>query len=224
MGTTMMSDGGDFYERSLNEFEKQRNQKTKEEEHAMWLLDNGETKRYDYNLNNESFIIDLGGYKGAWADSMYKRYECSILIFEPVKSFYEDIAEKFRYNKNITVRHSALGNENRTDMISVAGDAASIFTGEKNEEINVIDIFEQFKFEGIKSVDLMKINIEGSEYEVLERMIESGMIDMVDNFQIQFHDFIPNCSQRRDFIINELSKTHKCDWSYTWVWENWSKI
>ena len=224
MGTTMMKDDGDFYERSLNEFEKQSNENMKKEEHARWLLDNGETKRYDYKLDADSFVIDLGGYKGEWADRIHKQYGCNVLIFEPVKSFYDNINSKFADNDSVNVVHAALGNEQRTDMISLEGDAASMFTGGNGEEIKVYDVYESFKINEIESVDLMKINIEGSEYEVLERMIETELTSIVENFQIQFHDFIPNCNQRRDYIREQLSKTHKCDWSYTYVWENWSKI
>lgn len=39
----------------------------------------------------------------------------------------------------------------------------------------------------IDDIGLMKINIEGGEYELLERMIELGIINKVKDIQIQFH-------------------------------------
>ena len=39
-------------------------------------------------------------------------------------------------------------------------------------------------------IDLLKINIEGGEYEVLENLIENDLIKNIDNIQIQFHDFV----------------------------------
>jgi hypothetical protein len=30
-------------------------------EHARWLKDNGEAKRYDYLLDNNSLVLDVGG-------------------------------------------------------------------------------------------------------------------------------------------------------------------
>ena len=44
----------------------------------------------------------------------------------------------------------------------------------------------------------------------------------INNIQVQFHSFIPDAKKKRDDIINLLSKTHKNDWSYYFVWENWS--
>lgn len=202
------------------------------EQHALWLADNGEAKRYEYKLDESSFVIDAGGYKGDWSAKIYDKYKCSILVFEPVQSFYQGIKNRFDGNENIDIVNAAIGGSRRDDYISLDGDAASvevmnaqsIFDGVGSEQIKVLDVFESFKINEIESVDLMKINIEGMEYELLERMIETGMIGMVNNFQIQFHDFVPNCQQRRNAIREQLKKTHKCDWCYEFVWENWSKI
>jgi hypothetical protein len=44
---------------------------------------------------------------------------------------------------------------------------------------------------------------------------------LVNQYQIQFHDFIDDAASMRDKIIDALSKTHKRSWCYTFVWENW---
>ena len=69
---------------------------------------------------------------------------------------------------------------------------------------------------------MIKINIEGGEYEVLEALLESGMISIFKNLQIQFHDFIiDNASERMENIQVQLAKTHKITYQYKFVWENW---
>jgi FkbM family methyltransferase len=194
------------------------------EEHARWIADNGEAKRYEYKLAESSFVIDLGGYKGEWTAEIHRRYGSNILIFEPVKSFFDGIEKRFEDNEMINAANVAIGNERRTEIIHLNQDATSMFVEGEVEEIKILDVYETFKINEIESVDLMKINIEGGEYELLERMIETNMLGIVDNYQIQFHDFIPNCTQRRNAIREELKKTHKCDWCYEFVWESWSKI
>ena len=50
-----------------------------------------EDLRYEYNLNKDSVVFDIGGFDGTWAHNIYSKYSCNILVFEPVKSFYTNI-------------------------------------------------------------------------------------------------------------------------------------
>ena len=61
----------------------------------------------------------------------------------------------------------------------------------------------------INKIDLMKINIEGGEYDLLFCLIEKDLISRINNLQIQFHSFVPNAKNNREKIINLLKKTHK---------------
>ena len=70
----------------------------------------------------------------------------------------------------------------------------------------------------------MKINIEGGEYPLLESISDAGMLNSVDNFQIQFHDFVDDAVARRAAVLESLSQTHECTWCYEFVWENWKRI
>jgi hypothetical protein len=89
--------------------------------------------------------------------------------------------------------------------------------------------FEDFVREyNVDHIDLMKINIEGGEYELLEHMIEKDLIGMVDQFIIQFHNKdlglnIYKAKERRDEIRKALSKTHKEVWCEPFIWEKWVK-
>jgi len=76
----------------------------------------------------------------------------------------------------------------------------------------------------VKHINLIKINIEGGEYELLEKMIISNLIKRFDNIQIQFHRFIANAFTKRRLIQKGLSKTHYLTYNYPFIWENWKKI
>jgi hypothetical protein len=56
----------------------------------------------------------------------------------------------------------------------------------------------------------------------MPHIIEEKLIERINNIQIQFHIFIADAKEKRDKIINSLEKTHKRDWCYWFVWENWS--
>jgi len=194
------------------------------EEYHRWVNDGMEnTARYDFpNLNKQSIVIDAGGFKGEWSQKIFNKYKCKIRIYEPVNSFAVGISSKFQGNDLVQVFPFGLAGETRKEMISTNGDAASIF-GNPTEEIELVDVFEELYQNGIKKVDLMKINIEGGEYELLNRLIETHLIKDIDVIQVQFHDFVPGCDVKRNAIIDELRKTHTCSWSYLYVWEEWKR-
>jgi hypothetical protein len=67
----------------------------------------------------------------------------------------------------------------------------------------------------------MKINIEGAEFPLLERMIECNLLRKVDCFLIQFHEWHPGAYKRRRKIRKALSESHRLVWDYHFIWEKW---
>lgn len=109
-----------------------------------------------------------------------------------------------------------------TKKISLDKNGSSIYkNGKNNLEIKVIDILEWWEKENIQKIDLIKINIEGGEYSLLKRMIDTGLVKKCENIQVQFHKFIPNAIELRTEIRTLLSKTHTLTYDYPFVWENW---
>lgn len=74
----------------------------------------------------------------------------------------------------------------------------------------------------IQSIDLLKINVEGSEFSILPHLVESGCIKKVKNIQVQFHHFVPDAHRRRRKIQKMISMSHDLEWCYPFVWESWS--
>jgi len=56
-----------------------------------------------------------------------------------------------------------------------------------------------------KKVDLISINIEGGEYDLLERIVQTHP-DMMQSIQVQFHDFIPDAVKKREQILLVLAE------------------
>lgn len=195
--------------------------------HHKWNQENGDkTHRLNYDLNNESIVFDLGGYKGEWAEQIINKYDCYIHIFEPVKEFYDIIVEKFKNNNKIKIYHFGLSDSTQTLNICLDGDSSShiLEVQGKTESIKLVSINEFMKDNNINNVNLVKINIESAEYVLLESLIKENSLNKFDNIQVQFHTFIPDCVERRDSIRNHLSKTHKLTYDFTFIWENWEKL
>jgi hypothetical protein len=156
--------------------------------------------------------MDIGGYAGQWASDIFSKYCCRVAIFEPVDQFANDIRTRFAINDRMCVYQYGLGGFSREETISICGTNSSIF-----------DVAEWLANENITSVQLMKINIEGAEYELLERLIDTGLVNVVDNIQVQFHNISRDSSERMKSIQTSLVRTHTPTYQYRFVWENWKR-
>ena len=193
---------------------------------APWFEVNGdETLRLDYPLDEKSLVFDVGGYKGDFAMQIYNKYNCKIYIFEPVPEFNQYMKNRFFKLTNVELYNFGLSNSTRKEFISKLADGSSIFTNSSEKvEIQLKSIIDFMNEKKLNKVDLIKINIEGGEYDLLESLIEGNYIDKFNNLQIQFHDFIlPNAKERMLKIQRKLMKTHCLTYKYEFVWENWKK-
>lgn len=192
---------------------------------APWHLINGDkTLRLNYDLSADSVVFDIGAFEGSWASDIFAIYLCQIYAFEPVKQYSEALTKKFAKNPKIKIYPFGLSGKNYQTEIAVAAESSSIFkTSSNTESIRLVDITQFINDQGLKHIDLMKINIEGGEYDLLDRLISSELINSIDNLQIQFHDFVPDAELKVQKLREQLAKTHQLTYQYDFVWENWSK-
>lgn len=188
-----------------------------------WFEDKGdENHRLNYELNENSLVIDLGGYLGEWTEKIYKKYSCNVYTFEPVKNYYNNILEKFKNDDKVKVFNLGLSSVNQVVKIRHDNASSSIFIENGvEEEIQLIKYCDFIKQNDIETIDLIKINIEGSEYELLNHIIENNLHKKIKNLQIQFHKMFDDSEEKREKIRKLLSLTHNLTYDYTFVWENW---
>jgi hypothetical protein len=75
-----------------------------------WFKDGGDEKnRYTYNLDKDSIVFDLGGYEGSWSNKINNLYKPALYIFEPVKTYYNNIVQNFKEEPNVNFLPFARG-------------------------------------------------------------------------------------------------------------------
>lgn len=195
-------------------------------EAARWFRDEGDkTLRLDYPLTSESVVFDVGGYHGDFAAAVNERYGCKVYIFEPVPKFYEMCVARFQGNRDIVCLNYGLSSTNDWLDIGLAENASSFASphakGGMMQRARVRSVVECIRDLGIDHIGLMKINIEGGEFDVLPAIIESGDIKKVQYLQVQFHNFVDHAVKRRAVIRTQLEITHTEMWDYEFVWESW---
>ncbi len=183
----------------------------------------GEKLRSEYILKDDDIVFDLGGYRGDWTASL-PNPDCQVYLFEPVKEFAEYCKERFAKRPNIHCFNIGLDATTHAGHISHEDDASSLYHKEGEvEAADFVDIEEFMDDHGIERVKLIKMNIEGGEYDILEKLIRDGRIRVFENIQIQFHDIPEIDSENRMYRIwDKLSKTHVVTWSFRpYIHENW---
>ena len=191
-----------------------------------WREDNGDhTHILNYDLNEDSIIMDLGGYTGVWVQQMIEKYNCNAYAVEPLKEVYSLMVSKFENNSKVNILNVGVGTEDKEGIIYLSGDGSSSNmpneNGVKVEFRTINRILKEWKLD---IVDLLQVNIEGDEYFVIVDMIETGIIDKFKNIQIQFHLNVEGAVERHDSICKGLeARGFKVKYSYPFVWEAWTK-
>jgi len=200
-----------------------------------------ENMRYDYKLNANSIVLDFGGFTGGFAEKIASKYGCKVYAYEAVNRYYQQMVNKnnpniipFNYgvstaNGNASIHvcdeGSAIGNyaeqKKRNDKNDSYQRNVARFAHEPPEIIKIRDVVEILN--EYNHVDLLKINIEGVEYEILPRLIGTGQINKIYNIQVQFHDFVHDADNIHDNIVSELKKTHDLVFESMWNWAFFKK-
>lgn len=189
-----------------------------------WFADRGdETLRVQFGeLGPDSVVLDLGGYKGDWTAEIIRRYDSVVHVFEPIGEFYKQICTRFALSSKVYPHQMGLGARDENMEMHHSADGTGLFgVGGAVEIVQLREAKKLLDEIGVDRIDLLKINIEGGEYELLEHLIDTGCIAKVRRLQVQFHDFVPDAIRLRAKIGASLAKTHRQSWCYYFVWEEW---
>jgi len=175
----------------------------------------------EHNLNAESVVWDVGGYIGEWASDIDRLYHSQVTVFEPVSLFQQKLTHRFHDSSNIQIQPYGLSNSNVTVKMSMDGMGSSQFKAHEDDAWTQLrDIGDVFRESNLEEIDLIKINIEGGEYNLLLRMIELDLLKRFRKIMVQFHDqYHPKRRARktRQRIIEEILKSHSPVFSYPFV-------
>ena len=192
-----------------------------------WTDGEFERLRYEYDLDNTSICLDLGAFYNDWGKKISDMYHSpTIYAFEAIPAIWNIGQENIVDYSNIRSLNYAVGKSNCEMTITMGpalGVSSSFYIQEEGEKINVTvrDIKEVFEELNISNVDLMKLNIEGSEYDVLERLIECNLHIHIKNIQVQFHRLTDDYLNRYNNIREKLKETHELTYEFEFIWENW---
>jgi FkbM family methyltransferase len=177
---------------------------------------------YDLNLNPNSTVIVLGGYRGFSTSIIYENYKCNIIVFEPVPEFYTTLTHALKSSK-VKILQAAASIDDRPLEIYVNENKSGI-----NNKLGMKILVPSMNFDLFvqkqKPIDLLEINIEGYEYTLLSQLIKTGSIIKIKSLLIQFHNQGVEDEYKRALIRKDLRQTHKEVFCFEWIWEKWELI
>lgn len=201
-----------------------------------WNNDNGNnTHAINYPLNENSLVVDLGGCYGNWAAQIIAKYNPYVLLLEPIPDLYTNLGIRFAYNPKVKIINCGIAAEDRKDILYYNDDGTSKYTGLNHTPVEVrlispirlLETIDTIRRDGKgwaygqDRINLMQVNIEGEEYNLLDKMLEDNTVSRVDYLQIQFHTFIDNAETRRLKIQEGLSRRFDKLYDYPFVFEGW---
>lgn len=181
----------------------------------------------DGDLRPGDLVFDVGAYLGEWCGPMAERHpDVRIAAFEPVPQSHRRLSRAMAGHPNVFCLPYGLGARDEMVTMALAGGGSSTFGHEASfgdVDAPLRDIDAVLDELGVTQIDLMKINIEGGEYDLLERLDECGWLPHIRQFSIQFHEWIPGAYRRRAAIRRALRRHHDETWNHPWVWEFWTR-
>jgi FkbM family methyltransferase len=190
-----------------------------------WKILRRDALLYRHSLQEEDLVYDVGGYHGDWTCRMLSLYPSQYRIFEPHPEAFSKLTERFPGRPEVSLHEFALGGANGLVSLSCAEEGSSIVSdrGAGSIKIRLIDVCEQLRNER-HPVALIKLNIEGAEFDLLETLLWSDALNLAGDLLVQFHSGAPRAEARYLKIAEKLRETHHCVWRYPFLWELWRRI
>ena len=155
-------------------------------------------REYDLDLGEPENIIDAGAHIGMAAVFFASRYpKAKVVAIEPEPSNYEVLSRNARECGNIHTVQAGLWNRKthlRIEDSSVDTWSFRVVEDASGNGIPALSLQDIMREHGLERIDVLKLDIEGSEVEVLNNA--QPWIATVKNLLIELHDrFRPGCTE-----------------------------
>tara|TARA_B100000989_G_C19460988_1_gene436192 strand:- start:405 stop:1067 length:663 start_codon:yes stop_codon:yes gene_type:complete len=174
-------------------------------------------------INEKSNVVDVGAFKGEFAEKILLKFGSNLVLLEPLINEFNILEKKFFLNKKIKLINKALSNHNKkANLLNDTNN--SLITNKKSSNVIEVDCLDvKNLFDEEIEINLIKLNVEGSEYDIIEKLIDLKYLTKCKNYLIQFHhknnkEFYERKKNiEKNFIEYKFLKVA----SYEYVWELW---
>lgn len=183
-------------------------------------------------LESGDVAIDCGANIGMVTKRMAKR-GVEVYAFEPNPHAFEVLKNRFKNNSSVTCInkgvHNKKGNfklfmhENAEDNPVLWSVGSSMIEDKGNVSnsnyvlAEVVDLIEFIEKIG-KRIKVLKMDVEGVEYDILNTLIDSGIIRNIDNILVEAHeDKIPSLMDDALSVRSKIKNQNIQNIDLTWT-------
>lgn len=174
------------------------------------------------SLTASSNVVSVGiGCDASFDLSLIAKYDCTVHAYDPTPKSRDWVAREIVEPKFV-FHPSALSNENGVmrlflpaidDNVS-ASSVRGTHTSERFVDVPCMTLQTVCDELGWKSIDLLKIDIEGAEYAVLSQSLETGSLDRVKQLVVEFHHFYREIGL--EATKGMLATLRRAGWQVVW--------
>ena len=157
-------------------------------------------------IRRDDVVVDIGANIGGYA-VLAAKSGARVFAYEPVPETYQLLSKNIIINNCHTVKsyNVAVGSKIGELTLNVNPQAAGLdsiyHTFSSTEKIKVpsIDLHEIFVQNKLKKIDVLKIDVEGAEYDILLNARSSDM-RKVRTITMEYHDFLDHGHNKKELI------------------------
>lgn len=169
-------------------------------------------KEVDFKLDSfPNVIIDCGANIGLSTLYFKMKYpDCKIFSIEPENSNFEMLGLNTKAYKNIIQINAAVWYEDKQlDITDDGGGHASFQVADDSEnkniigKVNTLTLYNLTQKYNIDKIDLLKIDVEGSEYEIFYFQ-KNDWLPKINNLAVEIHEKLkPGANELIDNIMKD---------------------
>ena len=146
------------------------------------------------SLARDSVVVDVGlGEDISFSESLIAKYDCLVSGFDPTPRAIAYVEKKS--NPRLRLFELAVGGASGVAEFFLPANRQHVsgsisherHLGEESIRVRVITIAEVMELLGISRIDLLKLDIEGTEYDVIESADFGACAGCIDQLCVEFH-------------------------------------
>jgi FkbM family methyltransferase len=159
-------------------------------------------------------ILDIGANVGLF--SIFAARKARLVhAFEPSKATFAYLEENTQGIQNISAHNYAVGRTNGHVSLDISGPPTAYAVTDRTTAKTASEVVESrtigtvFRELGIDRCEYLKLDCEGSEYDIL-LTADAPLLRRIDAIVLEFHDHLSSCSH-----VDLLNKLTSCQFNTT---------
>lgn len=187
-------------------------------------------QEYRTTLRDVDFVLDLGGNVG-FSSIYFKKIwpRSTIHVFEPIPNHVETLYQNVGMHNDIVVHPYAVGCDDDQVLFEVKGPGSTSFVANGDENASSVmcgqvDVFETFRGLQLSGRGCLKIDIEGTEWQLFD---DERFVNFINCFELAFievHEFAGRTVSEFENSVLPTLEANNWEWLKIRNLEGWASV